>query len=474
VRANLGRSLRRRRIFCASAVFLALAAMNVTPVLQALGAPLAVTAALFAVFDPFAAFLYIAGSQITADAPSLPLTLAQLFVACWAVTLTINGSLPHLAAIGAGMRYAIPFIIWWIVIGAINRTLDENMIYAWIVCAIACTYVPRAKGDYRGLLWMLALGTGLAVIGPWGGSLGLPVEGKVYSDAARGGFRIGAGRGDVNVAAQNLGFFIWTAVTLLLPAALAGRPGARLRGSLLILAIITVAGSAILSTGSRGGLGYLLLGALATAGSTVLLRSLSGPMFRRAALLGAAAMLALPVLWPWFVETRPGKMLLATLTFNERQARVAGGGEIAAGRAEIWSKFLAVALDHPLGGAPKGSVIDMGEYGFVALGGSGDTGHGTAHNVWLETAAMRGFPAALLFTIMFFAPGLHLIRRRGAGYAQPFVIAHTVVFLIFFNIPVANWKTFWALHGLTALAAAPRASLRLVHRPALLVTDGPA
>ncbi len=443
----------QKRYTWACLVLFSLILMNITPVLQTAGAPLAALAALLSVFDPFAAFLFIAASQIAPDAPGSPLTLAQLFVACWTVTLPINGCLRHWSAIGVGMRYAFVFIIWWSVIGAINGTIDDSWIYAWIACAIACTYVPRANGDYRGLLWMLALGAGLALIGPWGAAFGLPVEGKVYEHILRGGSRMGAGRGDVNVAAQNLGFFLWTVVALLLPAALVGQVNQRSKWSVVIVLVIAGAGAAILDTGSRGGLGYLLLGGLATAGLTFIVRSLSGPMLSRAAVAGAALMLAAPIIWPSFLDTPPGKMLLATMEFNERQSLKGGGESITAGRAGVWNKFLDIALQYPLAGAPAGATVDMGEFGIVTLG---ESAGGTGHNVWLDTAASRGFPGAIMFVLLFFAPLADLLRRRGARYAQPFVVAHVMVFLVFFNLSVGNWKTFWALHALSAVAAAPR------------------
>ena len=57
-----------------------------------------------------------------------------------------------------------------------------------------------------------------------------------------------------------------------------------------------------------------------------------------------------------------------------------GSGEFSAGRAEIWSKWIAITMEYPLGGVPGGTVVDMGEYGFATVGVAGQGG--TGHNVF--------------------------------------------------------------------------------------------
>jgi O-antigen ligase len=149
-------------------------------------------------------------------------------------------------------------------------------------------------------------------------------------------------------------------------------------------------------------------------------------------------------------------MLMATLDYNAQQGAAVGSSAVAAGRAEIWGKFLDIALEYPLFGVPQGAVVDMGEYGFAVIGGdytASQGAGGTGHNVVLDLAAGRGFPTAALFIVGFAAPIVLLVRRRGLLYAFPFVIAHVMVFLPFMNLSIANWKTFWALHVITAMAA---------------------
>ena len=106
--------------------------MNVTPILMSLGIPLAVLAAIVAVFDPYAAFLYVAASQIAPDAPNFPLTLAQLFIVAWIVTLPFNGCKAGFCAIGPSMGHFAAFILIWTVIGIYDDTLNEVLPYAWI------------------------------------------------------------------------------------------------------------------------------------------------------------------------------------------------------------------------------------------------------------------------------------------------------------------------------------------------------
>ena len=139
-------------------------------VLSAVGAPLAVLAALIAVFDPFAAFFTSQPHRFSPDPPGFPLTLAQMFVVAWVMTLPFNGCMLHLWAVGAGMRCIKVFIVMWAVIGFVNQTPDEPLPDAFVTAAILASYLPRVQGNYNRLLWMLALGCSLAVLGYMGHS----------------------------------------------------------------------------------------------------------------------------------------------------------------------------------------------------------------------------------------------------------------------------------------------------------------
>lgn len=446
-----------------SIVFGCLALLNVTPVLSSFGTPLSIAAASAAVFNPFAAFLFVAGSQIAPDPQGFPLTLAQMFVAAWVVTLPFNGCLSGFSAIPAGMRYAIAFILMWTAIGLTNGTVSEALVYAYVTAAILCAYLPRMHGHYTRGLWMLALGAGLGILGHWGVASGLPMEGRVYEHVARGGVRMGSGRADVNFASVNVGFALWTIVALLLPVAWLSSSSRAWLSRIAVVACIALCSVPLIAMGSRAGLGYLILGGLTLAIYVPLVRSLSGPALT-SGLLALLAIFALsPVVWPLFMESAAGQMLVATLDYNRSQAMLVGSEEWDAGRAEIWGKFLNVALQYPLTGVPAGEVVDMGEYGFAEAGGGEG---GTGHNVFIDLAAARGFPTAILFAIAFLAPVFALYLRRGAMYALPFVVAHAMVFLPFMNVSIANWKTYWALHVLTAAAAAgktPRSYARSAH-----------
>jgi O-antigen ligase len=348
-------------------------------------------------------------------------------------------------------------------IGFFNETIDESLPYAWITAAILTTYLPRVKGNYHFLLWMLALGCGLGILGNWGTGLGIPMEGTVYEHLNRGGTRMGSGRGDVNDASVAVGFALWTAVALLLPVVWNRRGSRRLWLGALTLLTIFLCGIPLISMGSRGGLIYLVLGGAAVLMYALNIRALAVNALKYTLFGVYGLLLLLPVLGPALWDTKPGRMLQATLEYNETQAAEAGGNSLAAGRADIWSHVLKIVMDYPLFGVPKGAVVDMGEFGLFIVGGPVAEGAGkgaATHNMLLDLAASRGIPAMIVFVIAFFRPVIDVMKRMGSLYAFPFIIAHFVTLLCFMNLSILNWKTYWALHVLTAFCAASPHRLR--------------
>ncbi|MGH1420094.1 MAG: O-antigen ligase family protein [Hyphomicrobiaceae bacterium] len=433
-------------------VFVCLVALNVTPIRDSAGGALACLSALICVFNPFATFLYVAGSQIAPDPSGFPFTLAQLFVVAWVVTLPFNGCARHLTAAFQGLRYSLVFIVLWTVIGIANQTIDEPIAYAFIAAAILSTYLPKVSGDETSLLLMLALGCLIGVAGYWGTAIGISMEGEVYEHASRGGTRMGSGRADVNFASVNIGFGLWTLIALLLPTAWMQNQKNQTTAKFLIVVVFVACALPLVAMGSRAGLGYLILGGVSLLLYSLNTHLLAGAAQRYALIVTAVVIFVLPFIWPNLLETKPGQMLLATLEYNSVQSQGLGSGTAAAGRQEIWQKFYDIAIQYPFFGAPKNSVVDMGEYGVAIIGVAGSQG-GTGHNFFLDLAAGHGIPIAFLFVITFIAPVIVLLARRGALYTMPFVIAHAMVLLPFLNLSILNWKTYWALHVITAYAA---------------------
>lgn len=449
-------NLNSRSTVCVAIVLVSLSAMHVTPVLYSIGAPLAIVAVSAAVLNPFSAFAYLAASQIAPDPPNLPLTLAQLFVAAWVLFLPLSGCLKFLPAVSRGMKFMLPFIFLWLLVGIVNRTISMDWVYGFVTFAILCTYLPMAKGRYKTMLWMLALGASLGILGYWGNAVGLPMEGKVYEHSLRGGLRMGSGRADVNFASVNIGFGLWTICALLASTVWLKRNDSGKKSATKLLISLCLFGAPLIATGSRGGIGYLVFGALAL--SLYLLNM--GETRNRFVFTSVGIFLfsipLMPSIWILFTSSPLGEMLLATLDYNSSQAELVGSHSISAGRSDIWGAFMKIALDYPMFGAPQGARLDMGEYGVAILGEEATSGNGaggTGHNVFIDIAAGRGFPTAILFAVGFCLPVLSLIKNRGKLYAMPFVIAHVMVFLPFMNLSIGNWKTFWALNALTAYAA---------------------
>jgi O-antigen ligase len=137
----------------------------------------------------------------------------------------------------------------------------------------------------------------------------------------------------------------------------------------------------------------------------------------------------------------------ATISYNHEQAARSNGVSAFAGRGEIWNSFIEIVSANPLGGVPRGGFVDMGEYGTGYIGDNSPIG-GTGHNVFLNVAAASGVPGALLFALLFFGPIIRFLLTRRGELVLPLIVAHVIVFLVFCNLSVGNWKTYWALFAI--------------------------
>lgn len=441
-------ALHRNDSLCLVGVVCCSLMLNITPILTSVGFPLSVAAALFGVFSPYSAFFHVAASQIVPDPPGFPLTQAQLFVAVWGLTLPVNGSLKWMGTMRTAGSAAAPFVGLWMLIGAVNGTTDFDVLLAFFSALILSTYLPQASSHPRALLTALVAGAALGSVGYWGSLIGLPVEGKVYEHLQRGGTRIGSGRADVNFASVNVGFFLWTAVTLMISRREKGKPPGSLKNFLLAGVAFFAGSIPLLAMGSRGGLAYLGVGGLATAMFLLASRSTRLQTVKYIALALPFTTLVLLVFSEPLGETGPMQMLKATLSYNSGQAGEVGGGLGTAGRSDIWSIFVPLALDYPLLGVPAGTMVDMGpEYGTAVVGSESLA---AAHNVVLDIAVHRGIPLALLFLWNFWAPVIRLMRHGPSHVSGPMLIGYLMITLSFSNLSILNWKTFWALQMLAA------------------------
>ena len=127
--------------------------------------------------------------------------------------------------------------------------------------------------------------------------------------------------------------------------------------------------------------------------------------------------LLLPLVGSVFWDTQPGRMLQATLDYNQKQTEESNGS-LTAGRSDVWSHVLVIVMDYPLLGAPKGAIVNWGdEYGSFVVGTEDPEvlRRGAAtHNMLLDLAVSRGIPAMIVFVIAYFVPIIDLWRRRGA------------------------------------------------------------
>ncbi len=458
-------------------IAVALVALNLEPVsISWAGGAVAVLATFVAVFHPLTWFFFLAASQIVPDPSGFPLTLAQLSVLIWAVTLPWNGCWRFLRSLGTYWCWVLPLITWYYVVFTLNRGFFYSpLMYAALLGAISYVYARRGLAQPHVLLLALASGMALSSIGYWGRLLELPVIAKVYEESVRGVLieRIGAGRGDANAVALNLPVAIagFLALAIFSPQWCPSRQWSR-RMSLLAVVTITIAVPALMGTVSRGGL-YSMPLVLCGIAFTMFLtpRSLR---LSASAIMPWVAVLGIICLLPF--SGRVGQAVLDTYEKvqlrNAANERYFNTKSAFAGRSQVWSIHWDLLLKHPLFGVPSGETVDFGMYGVARVGESGV--YAAAHNAFLDFGSSTGFPGMFLFALLFFGAPYRLYKTRGLAYAAPFIAVYLAVFFGFMSLSTGNWKSFWGLLALTLATA--RADHEQIPRrlvvPGRLYVDG--
>lgn len=444
-------------------LFIALGSLNFTHVLDRYGLPIALVTALYSVFSAKTAFFFIAASQICPDPVGAPLdlTLTQLFVCVWLLTLPVNGTLRHLPAITSYARYLLPFASWLVLTQIVNGVFYPAWFTAFLIGLVTILYAESENRPEQ-LLWMLAAGNLFAVFGYWGNQIGVPVAGINYDDAVRGGLRFGSGRGDVNWAALCIAFYLLTTVSLLMADA---KHNLRRRSIVIIgiLATLALGVPALFYTGSRAGTAYFVIGIVWIVVLMVTLQGLRSRFFY-IGVYGVLIIVTLLVAFPsdW-TESDLTARLSAQIEISRSQASEYGTSTAIAPRAMVWLPWFEMAMKYPWLGMPSGTFMDLGPQYGAGFYGDPDWMMGGAHNVFLGTAATSGVLGLVFLIWMFFGPLWRILACRGLEFSIPILTGYLVVFLGMLNLGIESWKTYWALFSI-ALVCANRDSRFLAKR----------
>lgn len=431
----------------AIAIAVALLLLNVTWIHNSyIGTLLAFASALAAPATPCAWIVYAVMSQICAD-PAFPgVTLAQLGVVAWAVTIPLNGSLSHIRRLGRFIWLVLPLtaLIAVLKIG-FHNIWPIDWFYGPITFLISALYLADPHTDKRRALRALVLATGAAAGGFWLPRLGLSVVALNYpAESYVLGFdRIGFGRGDSNNVALNLVLFLLGTAAF----ALFQQPSDRRRNGMVAALAWVIGLPALMATVSRGGIysvpiGVVLIGALwlrcnGLRGLYRLSRSAWTPAI---VLLVAAGGLAVGRAIFSDARTTLGYVQEKNVADANENSE---GPRILSGRTDAWYNHLRITAAYPLTGIPEGTPWTFpGIVGPTEVSNA-EGGWQAAHNVFLEYGSRSGLGGFFLYLLLFISPQLALVKRCGLRSAAPFLIVMLAIALEYMSLSVASWKTFW-------------------------------
>jgi O-antigen ligase len=312
------------------------------------------------------------------------------------------------------------------------------------------------------------MGTSFAVLGYWGLRFGLPVISTVYDLSVAGAHivRTGSGRGDSNSAGSNL------SVLIVGTMALATFRRFWAPGPSRYLDVLWIAGSviglpALLFTYARSAVGAVSLGVISLLITAVLAHRSAAQSIR--AVVVAVGILAGAIgIFTFVLHESPADYVQTMKSRNEVSQAENGGGFLS-GRLAVWQTHLDMLRKYPLAGVPSGTIVAVNAYE-SATAGTEDWYRVCAHNVFLDFGSNSGLPGLVLFTIVFFRAPIVLVRRRGLGYAGPFVVVLVAIFVAMFNYGASTWKLYWALLALMIYAAGDRQ--RQYRRPLVIARSG--
>lgn len=430
-----------------------LAALDIEPVnSHVAGFVAALTAAAAAVSSPAAWFFYTSASQVVADPAGAPLTLAQLSILLWLVSLPWNGTLPTLRKAWPYWSQVLPFLLWFYAVLAVNRaSLPSPMFYATVTGFVCYLYARSRQVSMHTLLFALVAGLSYSLLGYWGRFLDLPVVSRTYISGGEGLVieRIGAGRGDANVVGLSLPVFIVGSLALSSLASeyfcsRATRRIVRLFG----FTSLFVGVPPLLATVSRGGIYSFILSLAVCVLSVVVPRWRPRP--KRWPVLASLCLAGTVPLTAYGIQLiRQSFQGIASR--NAWNQTFSGSDSFFAGRARMWGIHWDLVVQHPLFGVGRGETIDFGEYGFAVVGIEGT--YGAAHNVFLDIASSVGLPGLFLFALLFLSVPWRFYGRYGGRTSATFFLVYISVTLGFMWLSVANWKFYWALLGLMIAGA---------------------
>ncbi len=426
------------KLICPAIVFLFLLLKNLSSLDPLIGDIIVLIAALISCFDPRSFFVYIAGSQIATDPTYIPYTLAQLLILCILITLPFNSWKFESKRTVEFIKYISPLFLWVACVQLCNGTfnmLSYNLLLAIIYSIVAIGFFTNKNVNPKSAILMMTVGLSLSLIGFIGNATGIEFSSIDYEAGFTRGIRIGAGRGDTNTAAVNLAVCFTSMLSIIFCSGLK-----KIHKVILSCFVIPLFVAAIISTGSRTG----MFAPIIAATFLVYFVYKSSERYKPKQVLGIFIGMFVIILILYLSPL--GDLILEKYdeikNLNNLQSDAFGGSEIISGRSYMWKLHLDILKDSFLTGIASGDVIDFGDqYGVSKIGH--DENYAAAHNTILEFMTMAGFPAGILFFILFavllYRSYLYFLVKNDFSLFAFGLSA----FIVMQSISLPNWKTFW-------------------------------
>ena len=412
--------------------------------------PLAACAAIVSAFSAQSWIVMVVLSQIAPDPPDALLSLGQLAVVGWAVTLPINGMVQKLRACGGLLTELLPLSLWCAALGlTVGNPMSLGFLSGPAVALIAWAYISGSTRGPFTLLRAVVFSMGYPVLGYLAKLAGVSIVSKTYGSAGILSVeRVGSGRGDVNTDALNLCIFMVGMLAIALYK-LNTRQGRAVPGSVFgYVACAAMALPPLFQTVSRGS----IYGAAVLIPAALFYYLWFSRRARTILIVGAAFLGTFGVAVGMSEWQFPGtRFLHESVETVERRSAAATGADVGplgflSDRSGLWNDHLTMMMQYPLSGPPRGSRWQAGGLGGT-VGNSSD-GWFAAHNTFIEFGSVGGIPAFLMFLWMFFAPPVRLLRRQGPVEAFVFLAVLSGVLVGFSTLSIASWKSYWILLAL--------------------------
>lgn len=448
-----------RKYYLSFFVFIGLTLLHFSPVQNTYGAYLSILISLVSCFNSAAFFVFAVGSQMAPDPKGISLTLAQLGVVCWVVTLPVNGW-PALVQKGFKIpAVLVIFLCWGILMTVFNGTWIKfiPVLTGAFFFIIAIVYANDGRYTLNEFLIIICLSSFISIVGYWFLRLGLPVELIQYEgDSVRNVERIGSGKGDANMVGIMLpigilGYLFSSATSL------AGKntgymrqipTGGMVRMFVIVVLIFVIGMPPLISTASRSALITSAIGFLSMLVFLFISANKENiPVFKSKIRMVFMLVIIMLTITITYITTNFdfNRYLIAMERINDKESRMSSSGSMVGGRSSIWLSHLKIIAEYPLSGSPKNATWLFSSYG------RGKFGDFVAHNTYIEMGSLAGLPESIMFIMFCFYPFI----KRYKIFLHPDFLAYTLVgiliFVSFMSFSAQSWKVFWIFMALVWL-----------------------